>query len=180
MRRVFGDHICVDGGAQRWIESKNQTPLASHITPEVCRVFRFVGSKFDYFCLAGQGALPEITCCGRFDCLIVRVLVEKYNTDDDAQIPSTAYNLNKPVLFVAFTKDDIGLPLFGDATLGQYAKGPMTRAEVAGDHWAVVSHAPEINDILVRWIKALDLGDSQWNGTMSIWNGVVISSCFSV
>ncbi|KAJ7575699.1 hypothetical protein C8J56DRAFT_1062928 [Mycena floridula] len=129
-------HICVDRGAQRWIESKNPTPLALHITPE---------EPYRRKSLLAGGLTASF--CGLSLAWVGISL-------------GTAYNLNKPVLFVAFTKDDIGLPLFGDATLGQYAQGPMTRAEVAGDHWAVVSHAPEINDILVRWIKALDLRDN--------------------
>lgn len=71
-------------------------------------------------------------------------------------VPSTSYNLTQPLLFVAFKKDYIALPIFGDTTHGQYAKGTVTRKEVDGDHWAVVSHAHELNEMLLEWMKGLN------------------------
>jgi pimeloyl-ACP methyl ester carboxylesterase len=74
-----------------------------------------------------------------------------------SEVPQASYNLTQPVLFVAFTKDFIALPMFGDATHGQYAKGKVTGKEVDGDHWAVLSHAAELNKFLVEWINGLDV-----------------------
>ncbi|KAJ7152851.1 hypothetical protein C8R46DRAFT_1120557 [Mycena filopes] len=47
--------------------------------------------------------------------------------------------------------------VFGDTTHSRYVKGPLTRKEVDGDHWAVMSHAVELNETLVKWIEGLDV-----------------------
>jgi hypothetical protein len=72
-------------------------------------------------------------------------------------VPETSYDLQKPILFVAFNKDPIGLPMFGKATHAQYVKPDknVTNEEVDSDHWAVMSHAPELNKILLGWMEGL-------------------------
>lgn len=71
------------------------------------------------------------------------------------EVPSESYNLNHPVLFVAFTEDVIAIPAFGDGTHTQYVKGPYTRRELAGDHWAVATKADEVNMMLLEWTEGL-------------------------
>ncbi|KAJ7663041.1 hypothetical protein B0H17DRAFT_1257458 [Mycena rosella] len=67
-----------------------------------------------------------------------KVLVEKCNHEDDAR------------------RDPIGLPIFGDMTHNnkEFVKGTVTRKE---DHWAVVSHAAELNGMLQQWIEGLNI-----------------------
>ncbi|KAJ7183399.1 hypothetical protein C8R46DRAFT_1066900 [Mycena filopes] len=138
---IWKDNMCVAGGAQTWIEGNKTTALPAHITPE---------DKEYYANSLRSGGLTAPLCW-------YKVLVDKSNGEDDANVPSTAYELNKPVLFVAFNKDVIGLPVFGDTTHSRYVKGPLTRKEVEGDHWAVMSHAVELNEILVKWIEGLEV-----------------------
>ncbi|KAJ7060091.1 Alpha/Beta hydrolase protein [Mycena amicta] len=73
------------------------------------------------------------------------------------EIPQTAYTLNKPVLFIAFNKDPIGLPMFGLATHAEFVKPEtnLTNKAVVGDHWAVLSQADELNQILLEWVEGL-------------------------
>jgi hypothetical protein len=69
------------------------------------------------------------------------------------------YVIKKPVLFVAFNKDPIGLPTFGKTSHDQYVKPGtnLTNKEVDGDHWAVMSHASQLNELLLEWVEGLDM-----------------------
>ncbi|KAJ7144784.1 hypothetical protein C8R43DRAFT_1014012 [Mycena crocata] len=97
----------------------------------------------------GKRVLPQDSAQRRTDSPVV-LGHEKSNYEDDAKVSPAAYNLNLPILFVAFNADYIGLPMFGDGTHAQYVKGTLTRKEVPGDHWAVMSHALELNEILLE------------------------------
>jgi pimeloyl-ACP methyl ester carboxylesterase len=74
------------------------------------------------------------------------------------ELPPAARNIAQPFLYVAFNKDIVALPAFADGNTKKYAKGPVTRKEVDGDHWGVMSHAAELNAILVEWIGGLPGG----------------------
>jgi pimeloyl-ACP methyl ester carboxylesterase len=72
------------------------------------------------------------------------------------EIPPEAAEIKQPLLFVAFTGDCVGLPIMGDTVHAKYAKGPVTRKEIDGDHWGAESHAGEINEILLEWLRGLN------------------------
>ncbi|KAJ7087044.1 alpha/beta-hydrolase [Mycena crocata] len=136
---VWIEHLAVDGGARAWIESNTTTALPSYMTQE--------DKEYHHKTLA-SGGLSAPLCW-------YKVQVEKANADDDANVPSTAYDIAQSLFFVAFTAEFPGLPSLGDMSHGKHAKGPVTRKEVAGDHWAVESHAGELNQWLLEWIEAL-------------------------
>ncbi|KAJ7250806.1 alpha/beta-hydrolase [Mycena rebaudengoi] len=137
---MWKETMCVSGGAREWIESNKTTGLPSYLTLEDLQHDRTEFLK---------GGMTAPLCW-------YKVLADKSNAEDDAKIPSTAYNINQPLLFIAFNHDPVGLPMFGDTTHAQYAKGKVTRKAVDGGHWAVLSHAHEINDILLEWIEGLE------------------------
>jgi pimeloyl-ACP methyl ester carboxylesterase len=72
------------------------------------------------------------------------------------EIPPEAAEIKQPLLFVAFTGDCVGLPIMGDTVHAKYAKGPVMRKEIDGDHWGAESHAGEINEILLEWLRGLN------------------------
>ncbi|KAF8152127.1 hypothetical protein K438DRAFT_1623432, partial [Mycena galopus ATCC 62051] len=59
------------------------------------------------------------------------------------------------LLFVACNNDRVAVPAFGGGDHAKYAKGPVTRKEVDGDHCGLISHAREVNEILLEWIRNL-------------------------
>ncbi|KAJ7207567.1 alpha/beta-hydrolase [Mycena pura] len=137
---IWKENMCVAGGAKAWIEANRTTALPPHISPEDKEYYRGA--------LLG-GGLTAPLCW-------YRVLVEKCNQEDDAKVPEKSHHLDKPVLSVAFTKDPICLPVFANTSHAQYIKPEnLTNAEIDGDHWAVMSHASEVNKVLLRWIEDL-------------------------
>ncbi|KAJ6614936.1 alpha/beta-hydrolase [Mycena sp. CBHHK59/15] len=137
---TWKDTMCVSGGAKAWIESNQTAPLPSYLSPQ---------EKEHYQKQLLDGGLSAPLCW-------YKVLIEAHNTKDDGQIPVTSHAIRQPCLFVAFTRDVIGLPLFGDGTHTKYVTGAYTRKEVAGGHWGVESHADELNQILLEWLGGLD------------------------
>ncbi|KAJ7060099.1 alpha/beta-hydrolase [Mycena amicta] len=140
---IWKENMCVPGKATEWIEGNRTTELPPYMTPKDKEYYRKV--------LVGGG---------------LRAPLCRYNlrgTDaqaqDNAKIPQTAYTLNKPVLFIAFTKDPIGLPMFGLATHAEFVKPEthLTNKAVEGDHWAVMSQAEELNRMLLEWVEVLKL-----------------------
>ena len=71
------------------------------------------------------------------------------------EVLPAAWDFAQPLLFVAFTEDLVALPIFGDTTHSKYAKGPVTRNEINGDHWGAMSHAAELNEMLLQWMNGL-------------------------
>ncbi|KAJ7438909.1 alpha/beta-hydrolase [Mycena galericulata] len=137
--QLWKDHLCVDGGARKWIESNSLSPLPSYITPEEKT---YLKKAF----LTGGMTAP---LCW------YRAGVEGATAEDDAQISPEAAQVKQPILFVVFTGDILALPIIGDSILAQYAKGPVTRKEIDGAHYGAESHAEELNPILLEWIQGL-------------------------
>ncbi|KAF7293081.1 Esterase/Lipase [Mycena indigotica] len=140
---IWRENMCEAGKAKVWIESNRTTELPEYMTAE--------DKEYYTHALVG-GGLSAPLCW-------YQVLVEQYNAEDDAKIPEEAYVLQKPVLFVAFNKDPIGLPtrMFAMATHEQYVKPDtnLTNKAVEGDHWALLSHADEVNTLLLEWIEGI-------------------------
>ncbi|KAF8990696.1 alpha/beta-hydrolase [Hymenopellis radicata] len=136
---TWKEHMCSAGGAKAWVENNKTTPLPSYLTSEDKEYYRQT--------LLGGGMTAPFCW--------YKVLIAKCNAADDERVPRANVNLTKPTLYVPFTKDDVALPLFGDGTHSQYVKGTYTRKELDGDHWAVMSQAQELNEILVEWINGL-------------------------
>jgi hypothetical protein len=85
-------------------------------------------------------------------------ILTKANFCGPKELPAAARDVAQPFLYVAFTKDYVALPAFFDGNTKKYAKGPVTRKEIDGDHWGVMSHAAELNAILAEWIGGLPGG----------------------
>ncbi|KAF7302361.1 Esterase/Lipase [Mycena chlorophos] len=145
---VWLENMCAAGKAKEWIVANKTTGLPPYMTFEASR------SDKEYYrkALSQEGGLCAPLCW-------YKVLVDNYNAEDDSKIPESAYVLNKPVLFIAFNKDPIGLPMFGMATHAAFVKpeSNLTNKAVEGDHWAVMSHADELNKLLLEWTEGLKL-----------------------
>ncbi|KAJ6562286.1 alpha/beta-hydrolase [Mycena capillaripes] len=131
--------LCVDGGAREWIESNKITSPASYVTEE---------DKERVKTSLLRGGLSAPLCW-------YKASLEKSNLEDDAKVPPAACEITVPLLFGAFTNDYVGWPMFGDTSHKKYAKGPVTRKEFAADHWGIMSHADEVNETLLQWIRGL-------------------------
>ncbi|KAJ7177611.1 alpha/beta-hydrolase [Mycena filopes] len=137
--QLWKDHLCVDGGTRAWIEGEKTAGLPPYMTIE---------DKETIKKSLLSGGLAGPLCW-------YKIQVEKISGEDNANISPAAADVLQPLLFIAFTKDNVALPAFGDRSHNTYAKGPVTRKEVDGDHWAVESHPAEISNILLQWVEAL-------------------------
>ncbi|KAF8193256.1 alpha/beta-hydrolase [Mycena galopus ATCC 62051] len=132
-------NMCVDGGARAWIEGNTIAPLPSYATPADMKELRTA---------LLSGGLSAPLCW-------YKAQIEQANIEEDAKLPPAARDIAQPLLFVACNNDRVAVPAFGDASHAKYAKGPVTRKEIDGDHWGLISHATEVNEILVEWIREL-------------------------
>ncbi|KAJ7179748.1 alpha/beta-hydrolase [Mycena filopes] len=137
--QIWKDHLCVDGGARAWLEGDKTTALPAYMTPQ---------NKEAIKKSLLTGGLTGPLCW-------YKVLVEQINTEDNASISPAASDVSQPLLFIAFAADPVAMPVFGDSAHKLSAKGPVTRKEVGGDHWAIESHGDEINEILLQWVEGL-------------------------
>ena len=62
------------------------------------------------------------------------------------------YDIKQPVLFIACSKDFIGVPAMGYHTLSTHAKN-LTSTELDAGHWALLSHPTDVNRELLSWIQ---------------------------
>ncbi|KAJ7673692.1 alpha/beta-hydrolase, partial [Mycena polygramma] len=139
---LWKENVCVEGGARAWIESGKTASLPAHMTSEDTELLK-------NSLLSGGLAAP---LCW------YRQFQEKASSDDEAKISAAAAGeIKQPLLFVAFKDDPLGVPARVDANHAKYAKGPVTRREIEGDHWALQSHATELNTILLEWLEGLNL-----------------------
>ncbi|KAJ7179723.1 Alpha/Beta hydrolase protein [Mycena filopes] len=137
--QIWKDHLCVDGGARAWLEGDKTTALPAYMTPQ------------------NKEAIKKSLLTGGLTGLLCwyKVLVEQINTEDNASISPASSDVSQPLLFIAFAADPVAMPVFGDSAHKLSAKGPVTRKEVGGDHWAIASHGEEINEILLQWVEGL-------------------------
>ncbi|KAJ6562347.1 alpha/beta-hydrolase [Mycena capillaripes] len=138
---LWKNTLCVDGGAREWIESNKTTPSPSYATEED-------KDRIRTSLLSGGLSAPLCWYKGS---------LEKTNLEDDAKVSPVACEVASPLIFVAFTNDHVSRPIFGDSSHKKYARGKVTRKEIAADHWGVMSHADELNEILLQWIETLEL-----------------------
>ncbi|KAJ7914107.1 alpha/beta-hydrolase [Mycena leptocephala] len=138
--QLWMEHLCVDGGARAYIENNTLSPLPSYMTPE---------EKEHLKKALLTGGMTAPLCW-------YRAALEEVTAEDDGQISPAAAEVKQPLLFVTFTGDILVLPMMVDSIHAHYAKGPLTRKEIGGDHWGVESHAEELNGILLEWIRGLD------------------------
>ncbi|KAJ7889455.1 alpha/beta-hydrolase [Mycena olivaceomarginata] len=136
---LWKKNMSVDGGTRAWLEGNTITSLPSYMTPEDKEVLR--KSLL-------SGGLSAPLCW-------YKAQVEEANLEEDAKLSPSARDIAQPFLYVAFTKDYLALPILSDPIHGKYVKGPMTRKEIDGDHWGVMSHAAELNEILLEWMGSL-------------------------
>ncbi|KAJ6562352.1 alpha/beta-hydrolase [Mycena capillaripes] len=131
--------MCVDGAARAWIESNKRTPLPPYMTEEDKEMLRTS---------LLSGGLSAPLCW-------YKSVHEEMFIEDDGKVSPAACEINFPLLFVGFTNDHVARPMFWDEAHKKYPKGTMTRTEVDSDHWGVMSHAPQLNEILLQWIRGL-------------------------
>ncbi|KAJ7882476.1 alpha/beta-hydrolase [Mycena leptocephala] len=108
--QLWKDYLCVDGGARAWIENNKQSPLPWYMTP--------------------RNGISAPLCW-------YRSMIDQATYEDDAKISPEAAEVKQPLLFVAFTGDCVSLPILADTSHAKYAKGPVTRKEIGGDHWGL-------------------------------------------
>ncbi|KAJ7660227.1 hypothetical protein DFH06DRAFT_1401625 [Mycena polygramma] len=135
---LWKDHLCVDGGARGYIDSGKTAGLPVFMTPEDKKLIK--DSLLN-------GGLSGPLCW-------YKQMLDKTSCEDEAKITQT--DIAQPLLYVAFTADIVGVPAIGDTNHAKYAKGTVTRREVAADHWGVSSHADEINAMLLEWLEGLE------------------------
>ncbi|KAJ7217572.1 alpha/beta-hydrolase [Mycena haematopus] len=132
--------MSVDGAARAWIEGNTIRSFPSYVTPEEKETLRAS--------LLNSG-LSAPLCW-------YKQQIEPANIEEDTKLPTAARDFSQPLLFIACNKDYVALPLFGDASHGKYAKGPVARTEIDADHWGPISHAAEVNNILLEWLGTLN------------------------
>ncbi|KAJ7714143.1 alpha/beta-hydrolase [Mycena metata] len=137
--QLWTDYLWVDGGARAWIEGDKIGPLPSYMSQEDQENVRKS--------LLSGGLLAPLCW--------FRVQLDEANAEDDAKISPTASRVTQPLLHIPFTDNPVIPPILGDASHEKYARGPVTRKEVAAGQWGILSHAAEVNDIILQWIGDL-------------------------
>jgi len=130
------DHICPTGAAKAWLLADKRTPLPAYLTEED-KAFQTKILLKDGFNSALNWYKPSLNGLAM---------------KDDELIVKDNYDVKQPVLFVACTKDFIGVPAMGYHTLSTHAKNVTTKELDAG-HWAPLSHPNEVNKELLAWIQ---------------------------
>ncbi|KAK7028516.1 epoxide hydrolase [Favolaschia claudopus] len=136
---VWKSHLSVDGATRAWIASNRITPLPSYVSEE---------DKDRLRKSLLSGGLGGPLCW-------YKQQIDESNLAEADKLPASARDIHHPVLYIAFTKDFVALPIVMDKTHEKYIKGPLTRKEVAGDHWALMSHPKEVNEISKEWLEGL-------------------------
>ncbi|KAJ7691156.1 alpha/beta-hydrolase [Mycena rosella] len=137
---LWRETMCVDGGARAWVENNKRNPFPAYMKPELVEHERTA---------LLTGGLTAPLCW-------YKVIFDDARAVDDAALPLEAHDVTQPLLFVACTRDPICVPVIWDTNHEKYAKGPVTRREIEGDHWVLESHAAEVSCILHEWVKGLD------------------------
>ncbi|KAJ6493065.1 alpha/beta-hydrolase [Mycena sanguinolenta] len=137
---AWKDTLCVDGAARAWVEGNKITVAPSYLTPEQDKEATRASLL--------SGGLAGPLCW-------YKAPLEQANIDEDAKLSAAAREFTHPLLFIACTKDYVGLPALGDSSHAKYAKGPVTRKEIDADHWGPMSHAAEVNEMLLEWLGTL-------------------------
>ncbi|KAK7019099.1 epoxide hydrolase [Favolaschia claudopus] len=131
--------LTVEGATRTWLETNTIKPLPAYMSTEDAEYLKAS-------LLSGGVSAP---LC------FYRATDEDANIEEDAQLPPSARDISMPVLYIAFNKDYVALPAFADVGHQKYIKGPFTRKELAVDHWGLLSHPAEVNDILLGWLESL-------------------------
>ncbi|KAF7979934.1 hypothetical protein HWV62_40356 [Athelia sp. TMB] len=71
---------------------------------------------------------------------------------DAELIPLENYDIKQPVLFIACSKDFVGVPAIGYHALSTHAKNLKT-TELDAGHWVLLSHPTDVNRELLSWIQ---------------------------
>ncbi|KAF7979933.1 hypothetical protein HWV62_40354 [Athelia sp. TMB] len=130
------EHMGPAGAAKAWILADKKTPLPSYLTEED-KAAQTAALLKDGI----QGGLNWYK--PNFNGLAVK---------DVELIPVENYDIKQPVLFIACSKDSIGVPAMGYHTFATYAKS-LTTTELDAGHWAGLSHPDEVNRALLSWIQ---------------------------
>lgn len=70
-------------------------------------------------------------------------------------IPTTSYDIHKPVFFGAALRDYICLESMGKVYTAQYCKGGTTVRDFDTGHWVMLEAKDEVNKELSEWIQGL-------------------------
>ncbi|KAF7305230.1 hypothetical protein HMN09_00773700 [Mycena chlorophos] len=138
---IWLENMCVDGKTKAWIEGNRTTELVAYISPE------------------DKEYIKKILLDGGMEAPLAwyKVFLSGESAADDTKIPESAAIISTPLLFIAFTDDTICLPELGYETHAACVQpqSNLTTKAVEGDHWALLSNAEEVNEVLVEWIEGL-------------------------
>ncbi|KAK7063504.1 epoxide hydrolase [Favolaschia claudopus] len=132
--------MSVDGAARKWVESNTIKSRPSFMS---VKEHNFLEASFL------KSGMSAPLC-------VYKSMIEDYNLEEDAQLPSSARDVFQPVLYIAFTADNLGPKAMAEMAHTQYVKGPLTNREVEGaGHWGLMSHPTEISHFILEWLEAL-------------------------
>ncbi|KAK7019136.1 epoxide hydrolase [Favolaschia claudopus] len=131
--------LCAKGATRAWLNDDKIMPLPSYFTQE--------DNEHIKSSLRSGGVAGPLCC--------YRALNEDFNIAEDTKLSPEAREFSQPLLFVAFNEDCVGLPTVADGSHSKYAKGPLTRKELPCDHWGILSHGQELNEMLLEWLGSL-------------------------
>ena len=84
----------------------------------------------------------------------------RVNYEDELELPEAQRNhIAQPVLFIQALKDDVLVPAMSAGMERVIPK--LTRAEVPTGHWALWQAPAQVNEIVGKWLKGLDLEEGQ-------------------
>ncbi|KAJ6476889.1 alpha/beta-hydrolase, partial [Mycena sanguinolenta] len=81
-----------------------------------------------------------------------------YLTPEDTETIRTSLlsgGLTGPLCWYKGQLEQANIDEDASASHGTYAKGPVTRKEIDADHWGPMSHAAEVNEMLLEWLGTL-------------------------
>ncbi|KAK7046607.1 epoxide hydrolase [Favolaschia claudopus] len=131
--------LTVEGATRTWLETNTIEPLPAYVSTEDAK-------NLKASLLSGGVSAP---LC------FYRATNEDANIEEDAALSPSAREISMPVLYIAFNKDYVALPAFADVGHQKYIKGPFIRKELPVDHWGLLSHPAEVNNILLGWLDSL-------------------------
>ncbi|KAI0060511.1 alpha/beta-hydrolase [Artomyces pyxidatus] len=133
------EHLGPFGAYEAWIKSDRRSPLPGYMTE------------------ADKQRRREVLLEGGFAAPLCyyKVMTQGLEAADSKNIPKESAEVKQPVFFAACKKDTICLPALGYTSIAASVRGPVTTQEFDADHWAMLSHAEELNDALLGWLNGL-------------------------
>ncbi|KAF7982640.1 hypothetical protein HWV62_27075 [Athelia sp. TMB] len=130
------EHVGPTGAAKAWVLADTKTALPAYLTEEDKAAQTAVLLK-DGFQSSLNWYKPNFSDLAAKDAEL---------------IPLENYDIKQPVLFIACSKDFVGVPAIGYHALSTHAKNLKT-TELDAGHWVLLSHPTDVNRELLSWIQ---------------------------